>query len=156
MKARNPSFVWKHTHTHTHKTEKQMELNTSFTWSVKTKLFFISYFLFMLINIRWDKFLLERSESKESFFCLKKKTTKEQMELNTSFAWLIETKLFFFFFFFFFIIILLNSKHGDYLKPFNSNLFHFNLIFSFLSKLTNKFKRRKEKKKIMVGSWVCE
>ena len=78
------------------------------------------------------------------------KTTKEQMELNTSFTWLIETKLFFFPYFIF-IIILLNSEYGDYLKSFYSNIFHFNLIFPFLSKLPNKFKRRKEKRKLWWG-----
>ena len=78
------------------------------------------------------------------------KTTKEQMELNTSFTWLIETKLFFFPYFLF-IIIFLNSEYGDYLEPFYSNLFHFNLIFPFLSKLPNKFKRRKEKRKLWWG-----
>ena len=78
------------------------------------------------------------------------KTTKEQMELNTSFTWLIETKLFFFPYFIF-IIIFLNSEYGDYLKSFYSNIFHFNLIFPFLSKLPNKFKRRKEKRKLWWG-----
>ena len=131
-----------------------MELNTSFTWLIETKLFFFSYFLFMFINIRWDKFMLKRSEIKESFFCLKQKQQRNKWN-NTSFTWLIETKLFFFPYFLF-IIIFLKYKYGDYLKLFYSNLFHFNLIFPFLSKLWNKFKRRKEKKKIMVGAWVCE
>ena len=83
------------------------------------------------------------------------KTTKEQMESNTSFTWLIETKLFFFPYFIF-ITIFLNSEYGDYLKSFYSNIFHFNLIFPFLSKLPNKFKRRKEKRKLwwVLGLWA--
>ena len=98
--------------------------------------------------------MLERSESKESFFCLKQKQQRNKWK-NTSITWLIETKLFFFPYFFIHIIFL-KPKYGDYLKPFYSNLFHFNLISPFLSKLWNKFKRRKEKKKIMVGSCVYE
>ena len=98
----------------------------------KTSILNFSYML-MNNNIRWDKYMLERGESKESFFCLKKQTQqRKKMELNTSFAWLLQTKLFFFPHFLF-IIIFLNSKHGYYLKPFYSNLFHFNLEFSFLS-----------------------
>ena len=90
---------------------------------------FFSYFLFMSINIRWDKFMLKRSDSKESFFCLKQKQQRKKWK-NTSFTWLTETKLFFFLIFFIHIIFL-KSEYGDYLKPFlfQSIPFQFNISF---------------------------
>ena len=60
-----------------------------------------------------------------------------------------------FFPYFLLIIIFLNSEHGDYLKPFYSNQFRFNIIF-FPSKLPNNFRGRKEKDNYggVLGLWA--